>query len=150
MDGLGRLFFEGDEISHPRVLAFLRRCLDVSDSGEVIVRIEQQWAYLRVGDLPLRANRIVPVDGAPQLVLDDGRSLPLDPSTLWEEPERGLRCTAPSYSSKRPLGVRFTNSAQMDLDRWIEWVDGVDRPFLIVGEQRTQIPDRPPPPRPED
>ena len=141
MDGLGRFFFEGDEVSHPRVVRFLRRALDATEAGEFVVRIDEQWAYLTVADLPLRVLRVVAEDAGPTLVLDDGRAVLLDPTTLWEEPDRGLRCRVPSVSTGRPLPARFTNPAQMDLDRWIEWDEGDERPWLCLGTDRRSIPE---------
>ena len=53
--------------------------------------------------------------------LDDGRVLPLSLESLWEEPGRGLRCSVPSRRSGRGLAARFTNTAQMDMARWLTW-----------------------------
>ena len=65
----------------------------------------------------------------------------LDPSTLWEEREEGLRCTVPSQTSRRPLGVRLSNTAAIDLSAWMVWDDEFGRPDLLVGQRRWAIPD---------
>lgn len=148
MDRKGDFFLADDPITHPGVVAAFRRGLDLADSGEPIVRFGEQWTYLSVADCVLRVLRVIADEGgAPRLVLDDGRTVSLEPESLWEEPGRGLRCTAPSVANGRPLSTRFGNTAQMDLDRWIAWPDGVDaRPYLrLPDDERGQpIPDAAP------
>lgn len=141
MNSRGEFFLGDDAITHPGVVALFRRGLDLDEKGEPILRVEQQWTYLAVADCVLRVLRVEDDAGVPSLLLDDGRGMPLDASTLWEQSGRGLRCTVPSIPSGRPLSARFGNTAQMDLDRWIEWPDE-GRPELVVGDQRTVIPER--------
>ncbi len=147
MDRQGNFSFEGDPITHPGVIALFRRGLDGTESGEVKIQVGQQWVYLKLDDLPLRAHRIDRPragEAMPHLILDDGRRLALDPTTLWEEPDAGLRCTVPSQCSGRPLSVRLSNTAAIDLSRWFVWTDEDARPVLQVGGHRWAIPDRPP------
>jgi len=139
MSSTGELLFDEEPITHARVRQALRDGLDLSDGGEPIVRLGAQWCYLTIDDCPLRATAVTFGESAPVLRLDDGREVPLDVETLWDEPERGLRTSAPSRHSGRPLPVRFTNRAQMDLaDRLEEGDDG--RTLLVVGEQHWPIP----------
>ncbi len=150
MDGMGRFFFEGDEVTHPRVVHFLRGCLDLSDHGEEIVCMAtpegEQWAYLTVRDLPLRVLSVASVDKRPLLTIDDGRSLPLVPDTLREDAVGGLRCEFPARRSGRPLNARFTNRAQMALADWFVWsnpnhLDIEDlRPAIEIDGRRYEIP----------
>lgn len=146
MDRMGAFFLGEDAITHPRVVAAFRRGLDLSDTGEPIVRFGEQWTYVGVADCVFRVVRVIAGDdGAPKLVLDDGRTLALDPTHLWEEPGQGLRCTVPAAESGRPLSARFGNTAQMDLDRWLVWPEGEDaRPRLRpdpAGGVEHEIPD---------
>jgi hypothetical protein len=144
MDASGRFYFEGDPLTHPRLVNFFRNSLDRSPDGDVLLRVGEQFVYLRVHDLPLRV-RAVEADeqDAPVLLLDDGRRCPLHPDSLWEEPERGLRCDVPARESGRPLGARFSNRGQAELSRWIVWEDGEPRPALIIGGRRITIPTSP-------
>jgi len=146
MGPMGNFTLDGEAITHVRVLAVLRAGLDITASGEITVRIGTQWCYLTVDDCPLR---VLAVTGSgaepPQMRLDDGRSVPLDPHTLWDEPERGLRCTAPAADSGRPLPVRFTNRAQMDLAAWLDIADSGSA-ALVLGAQRYPIPSSAPSP----
>lgn len=139
----GRLLFGGEPITHPRVDAALRAGLDVTDAGEPTVHIGGHWCYLHVDDLPLRATAADPVDGGVQLRLDDGRTVPLDPGTLWEEPGKGLRCTVPAAGSGRGLGVRLTNRAQMDLQSILRLSDD-GTPMLRLGDAWRAVPSTPP------
>lgn len=153
MDRQGQFSFEGDPITHPGVLRMFRANLDATEEGEVTVGVDGKWVYLKLADLPLRALRVDrPRDDevGPQLILDDGRRLPLDADTLWEEPGEGLRCTVPARGSGRPLGVRLLNTALMDLARWLVWDDddtGDDderRPRLEIDGRARDIPEHPP------
>lgn len=136
MSARGELLFDEGPITHPRVRQALREGLDLSDGGEPIVRLGPQWCYLTVVDCPLRATAVRREGDALRMRLDDGRELPLQPQSLWEEPGAGLRTQAPSRHSGRLLDVRFTNQAQMDLAPWLldsEREDGVE---LVLGPQR--------------
>ncbi|WP_146155618.1 hypothetical protein [Enhygromyxa salina] len=147
MDRQGNFSFEGDPITHPRIIALFRASLDATEDGEVTLGIDGKWVYLELADLPLRALRVDrPGEGEqlPQLILDDGRRLPLRPETLWEEPSAGLRCTVPARTSARPLAVRLTNTAALDLSAWFVGDEGDERPQLQIGEQRWPIPEHAP------
>ena len=140
MTARGELRFDEQPVTHPRVRRALREGLDVSDSGEPIVRLGQQWCYLTVDDCPLRATAVTREGDRLQMRLDDGRWVALAVASVWSEPVRGLRSTAPSRHSGRALAVRFDNRAQMDLAPWLE-IDDDDRVVLVLGEQRWVIPD---------
>jgi hypothetical protein len=145
MDRQGNFAFEGDPLTHPGVVALFRAGLDVGDNGECELHVAGQWTFLTVDDLPLRAVRVDQPresgEAMPMLLLDDGRRVELDPNTLWEEPEHGLRCTVPSQRSGRPIGVRFGNTAAMDLSKWMVWEDEFGRPELEVRGRRWTIRD---------
>jgi len=141
MDARGAFWFEGDPLDHPGVVAYFRRHLDADDAGDPIVCVDGKYVYVQVEDTPLRATRVIERDGAPHLILDDERIVPLDPETLVEQRDRGLRCTAPSAGSGRPLAVRLGNTAAMDLDRWISWPDEAARPQIVLDELRRVIPE---------
>jgi hypothetical protein len=141
LDRTGRFHFESDEVAHPRVQALFLAGLDTSDAGEPTLHVGQQWCYLTVDDCPLRATAILRAEsGAPQLRLDDGRLVPLDPATLWDDGQ-GLRAAAPSQRSGRPLAVRLSNTATMDLGAWL---DDSDPPRIRIGDHVAAIPTTPP------
>ncbi|MFO7561973.1 MAG: hypothetical protein R6X02_04975 [Enhygromyxa sp.] len=147
MDRQGNFSFEGDPITHPGVVRLFRAGLDATEDGEVTIGVDGKWVYLKLDDLPLRALRVdEPRDEetGPQLLLDDGRRIALDPASLWEEPGAGLRCTVPARGSGRPLGVRLSNAAAVDLHEYIVWSDEDSRPQLEFAGQRTVIPEHPP------
>ncbi len=131
----GRFRFDGDEVTHPRVESALRAGLDVTEHGEPIVHLGTQWCYVTVEDCPLRVRAVGEQGGAVLLRLDDGRTVPLAVQTLWEQPDQGLRATVPSASSGRPLAVRFTNPASMQLSEWIH-VDEDGAAVLEIGSVR--------------
>ncbi|MBZ5709092.1 hypothetical protein [Nannocystis pusilla] len=142
LDRRGQFFFEDDPVTHPGVRALFLRGLDLTPAGEPSLRVGEQWCYLQVEDCLLRVLGVrADASGAPLLRLDDGRELALDPATLWEEPDHGLRCSVPSQPSGRPLSVRFTNPGLADLAPWL----GDDDPVTLrLGDRRLPIPSRPP------
>lgn len=138
----GGAFLWGDEpITHAGVIAALRAGLDVTEAGEPTTAIGPQWCYLKVEDTPLFVVAVHSDGGGLSLRLDDGRDTPLDPTTLWEEPGKGLRCEVPSQRSGRALAARFTNRAQSDLTEWIDL--DASPPTLTVAGTRHPIRDRP-------
>ena len=147
MDRQGCFCFEGDAITHPGVVRLFRASLDVTEQGEVTLGIDGKWVYLKLDDLPLRALRVDTPhsnERTPQLVLDDGRRVSLDPTTLWEEPDVGLRCSVPTQTSGRPIPVRLGNHAVVDLSTWMVWDDADGRPELQIAGERWPIPDHAP------
>jgi hypothetical protein len=142
LDATGAMTFEGDAVTHPRVVRFLRRCLDLDPEGRAIIAHGAWWAFVDVADLPLRVLRVTAgEDGAPLLHLDDERAAPLQPRTLVEDPGRGMRCTVPSAGSGREIGARFSNTAVMDLERWLDWPEGAARPRLVIHGSTFEIPE---------
>lgn len=134
----GRFRFEGSDVTHPRVETALRAGLDVTPQGEAIVHLGAQWCYLTVEDCALRATAVHAEAGVLRLRLDDGRTLPLDVRTVWEQPDEGLRASVPAAHSGRPLSVRFTNAASMQLSEWIHF--DAEQPVLELGSLRHPIP----------
>lgn len=139
----GRLSIADEPITHPRIIAALRRGLDVNDDGEPIVRFGEQWTYIAIADCMLRALNLRGDPPDWQLKLDDGRWVELDRSSLWEEPGHGLRCTVPAQPSARPLSCRFTNTAQMGLSPWLD-LDEAGNPGLMLPQGWWPIPSRQP------
>lgn len=147
MDRQGNFSFEGDPVTHPGIVRLFRNSLDATEAGEVTLGLEGKWVYLKLADLPLRALRIERPgadEQLPQLLLDDGRRVPLDPRSLCEEPGAGLRCEAPARGSGRPLGVRLSNTAAIDLSAWFAENEDDERPELELGGRRWAIPERAP------
>lgn len=144
LDRMGQFFFEDDPVSHPGVRALFLRGLDTTPAGEPALRVGEQWCYLKVEDTPLRVVGVRADDGGLRVALDDGRELPLDPRTLWEEPGRGLRCSVPSQPSGRPLAVRFTNPALAELAPLLAVDERTGAATLTIGGQDVAVPTQAP------
>lgn len=145
----GDFEFGGEPVTHARTIAALRASLDVTPEGEFTTALGPQWCYLQVDDTPLRITT-VDLDRsspAPMARLDDGRTLPLDLGSVWEEPQRGLVASVPAQPSGRPLPARFTNRAQLELSALLTWDDGT--PILTWGPTRIPVHSTPPMPRSE-
>lgn len=144
LDRTGHFHLGDEPVTHPRVHAAFLAGLDLGETGEPTLHVGNQWCYLTVDDCPLRATGVLGDGPDLRLRLDDGRTLPLDPATVWED-DQGLRATAPSQRSGRPLAVRFNNTAAMDLSAWIEEpTDDGTTPTLVLGARRLPIRRHPP------
>jgi hypothetical protein len=138
MSRTGELRFDGEGIAHARVHEALRHGIDVTEDGEPIVRLGPQWCYLRDDDLPLRIVGVERSGDALRAALDDGRAVPLDPATIWEEPDAGLRAEVPSRHGPRRIPARFSNRAQVELSAWMD-LDADPVPVLQLGARRFPI-----------
>ena len=138
----GELRFDGEPVTHPRVRTALREGIDVTDEGEAIVRLGPQWCYLRVDDLPLRIVAITRDGATLHAQLDDGRTVALDPDTLWEELDVGLRAKVPSRHGPRSIPARLSNHAAVQLSAWLD--PEADDPVLVLGSRQIPIRHEPP------
>jgi len=141
LDRGGRFHLGDEPVTHPRVHAAFLAGLDLSDAGEATLQVGNQWCYLTIDDCPLRATGVLGDADGLQLRLDDGRSVALDPASVWED-DHGLRAVAPAQRSGRPLAVRLGNTAAMDLSAWVD--DQAEPPALVLGARRHPIRRHPP------
>lgn len=112
IDAHGRLWHQHDEVTHAGLKRAILRWLDVRDDGRAIVRMDDvRYAYIDVDDTHLRATALRWDGDAPMLVLDDGTTEPLDPSTLAVDADDRLRCRVRSGR----LTARLTSAAQQVL-----------------------------------
>ena len=83
LDREGVFWHDGRPLEHARIIEALHTGIDRHpQSGEYIVRIGREWAYLEVEDAPLVVRGLETKDGTRMLRLSDGTTLPLDPKTL--------------------------------------------------------------------
>ena len=136
LDRTGQFHLGDEPVTHPRVRAAFLAGLDASETGEPTLQVGNQWCYLTVDDCPLRATGVLREGDGLQLRLDDGRTVALDPTTVTEDGE-GLRASVPAQRSGRPIAVRMSNTATMDLSAWIEG-EG-EAATLVLGAARTPI-----------
>ena len=83
MDKDGAFWHEGRELTHARIVAALHAGIDRHPtSGEYIVRIGREWAYVEVEDAPLVVRGMELHEETRLLRLSDGSTEPLDPAAL--------------------------------------------------------------------
>lgn len=134
----GRFRFDGEDVTHGRVESALRAGLDVTEAGEFIVYLGEQWCYLTVEDCPLRVTAVWEADDTLHVRLNDGRELPLPAESLREQPDAGLWIRVPAARSGRLLPARFTNAASVELSAWIRFDDD-ETPVLGVGGTSVRV-----------
>ena len=83
LDRAGKLWHQGDEVTHPRLRQAILRWLDVRDDGRDIVRLDDtRYAYVDVEDAHLRATSARWEGDRVILHLDDDTEEELDYATL--------------------------------------------------------------------
>ncbi|MCR9160550.1 MAG: hypothetical protein ACE37F_28030 [Nannocystaceae bacterium] len=135
----GRFRFDGEDVTHGRVESALRDGLDVSEDGDFIVYLGDQWCYLTVQDCPLRVTAVWEKNEGLHIRLDDGRELPLPAKALREQPGSGLWIRVPAARSGRLLPARFTNAASVELSAWIRLEGEDEAPVLQFGGDSVRV-----------
>lgn len=93
LDREGRLWHEGQQITHGRFQVALRKWLDRLPDGRTILRLDDtRYAYVDVDDAHLLITSIRVTDDAVILALNDGSSEELAPHTLEQSDDHALYC----------------------------------------------------------
>lgn len=137
LDEEGRFLHRGEPITHARTLEVLHRSLERTPEGRYLVRIGRESAYVTLADAPYAVRGVAPDDGgdAPRLLLSDGSSERLDPSSLRIGADGVLRCAV-----KGGHDARFTRPAQVVLGLSLEEdPPGSGRYFLSASGARWPV-----------
>lgn len=124
----GEWLHEGEEITHPGILANLRGNLRRDEAGYFVqtgpIRIP-----VEVADTPFLVTRVEPHGQTLRLTLNDGTEEPLDPATL--------RFTSGEVPYCRVRGGRFearlSRAAAYQLGQLVEYDERTGRAVLRVG-----------------
>lgn len=109
IDRAGRIWHQGQEVTHPRLRQALLRWLDVRDDGRDIIRLDDtRYAYVDVEDAHLRVVSARWDGDRVRLVLDDGAEEELAYDTLTLPGGDALSCRVRGGK----LRARFTTAAQ--------------------------------------
>jgi hypothetical protein len=112
IDRAGKMWHQGQEVTHPRLRQAILRWLDVRDDGRDVVRLDdQRYAYVDVEDAHLRVLSARWEGDAVRIALDDGTEEALDPATLTLAGGDALYCRVRAGR----LRARFTTAAQAAL-----------------------------------
>lgn len=117
LDRVGRLWHQGEAVTHPRLRQAILSWLDVRDDGRDIVRLDDtRYAYIDVEDAHLRAISARWIDDRVWLVLDDEREEELAYDTLTTGADLALYCRVRGGR----LRARITTAAYHVIARAIE------------------------------
>lgn len=122
MDTAGRFWRQGEHFEHPRIVAFLRRHLEMRDA-QCVVQVGPQWVPLEVADTPLRVLSLQSKSGPPhlELGLDDGRQgVGAAIETLRCDAQERVSCLVPSVSGASQLRARLGNFALMQISEHLD------------------------------
>ena len=135
LDREARFWLHDEPITHARTLSALHAGMALHErTGEPIVRVGREWAYVEVEDTPAF---VVGLEGPPNafvMRLADGEREPLVPRALV------LRGEAALYTRVRDntLPARFLRAAWQVLSEHIE-LDAASQACVVLGGQRTHL-----------
>lgn len=84
IDSEGRWYYEDSEIIHPTVLKVFCDALEIDEQGRYRIIVENELCYIDVEDAPFIVRTIRgDCDCGLELLLNNHRTAPLDPGTLY-------------------------------------------------------------------
>jgi len=115
-DARGR-WFDGDQpLSHPNLVDAFDTWVDVSPEGRYCLRNAINWAYVQIEGAPLFVRAVEIVGPSVELRLSDGRKETLDPSTLRQDQDGLLYCSARGGT----LAAQFERMATHQLEPLVQ------------------------------
>jgi hypothetical protein len=116
----GRFFHDGAPVEHPGMRkAFASWLSRHPDDGRPILNNGYDWTYLTVEGAERFVASVLDGAGRPELVLLDGRELPLQPDALTCDADGKLWVLLPEGEK-----ACFTPAAQLELSPWLAERDG--------------------------
>ena len=126
IDAAGRLWHQGDAVTHAGLRRALLRWLDVRADGRPIIKLDDvRYAYVDVDDTPLRITAVRWNGDVPIAYVDDDTAAPLDLAALTLDADGRLRTRVRDGR----LAARLTSAAQQVL---LERADERDGTYGVV------------------
>ena len=117
----GRFFHDGAPVEHPGMKkAFASWLSRHPDDGRPILNNGYDWTYLTVEGAERFVASVLDGVGGPELVLLDGRELPLHPDALTCDADGQLWVLLPEGEK-----ACFSPAAQLELSPWLTEREGV-------------------------
>jgi len=131
----GEWYSDGERIDNRRIADLFSRCVRKNPQGGYMLQMGDERAPLDVEDTPFVVRQVEgDAEGGFTLLLNDGTSEPLDPSTLRSGPDHAFYCRVKQGECE----ARLLRPAHYAVARWIE--SGDDGRFrLRVGERTYRI-----------
>jgi uncharacterized protein len=130
----GEWLHEGQEITHPGILANLMRSLR-RDADGYFIQAGRVRVPVEVADVPFVVVRVVAAESVLRLTVNDGTSEPLDPATL--------RLTAAGIPYCRIKGgqfeARLSRAATYQLGGLIDYDEATGTAVLKVGDRTYRV-----------
>ncbi|MBI5611286.1 MAG: hypothetical protein HY902_20600 [Deltaproteobacteria bacterium] len=136
LDAEGQLLHEGEPIQHPGLRQLFQSSLDVLPSGEAIVRVGDQWAYVDSPGSPFVVQHLRATGDAVSLRLNTGATVTVPASELRLRLHGDWLLTA-SWSPAGPVarfGRRAWHALAMAVDQ-----GGDGRLWATVGPHRLAV-----------
>lgn len=109
-DAQGRWYYEGAQLTHPRLVESFNQWLGKADDGRFCLKNDINWAYIAVEGPAHFVRRAQVVEGQVRLGLSNGAQETLVPESLRQGPDGALYCTVGAG-----LTARFESAAAVAL-----------------------------------
>jgi len=125
LDGEGRFFHDQAPVEHPKLAEALHTWIARHpDDGRYILTNGYDWTYFIVDDVPYFVRSVRAEGGDAILVLSDGTTEPLDPSSLRTNERGELYLTVKRGAKGGPFDAKMTRFAQTQLAPFLEEGEG--------------------------
>ena len=126
---------DGEEVTHPGIIANLRDNLRVDDAGHYL-QVGPARVPVEVDDAPYVVVRVAAEGGGLAVTLNDGSREPLEEDTLDFDPDGVPHCRVKGGR----FGARLSRAAAYQLLEYVEEEASGERVTLVVGARRRSIP----------
>ena len=120
LDREGRWWHDDVLVEHPRVVEVFNRGLAPADGGRYVLRVGQDWCFVRVEGAAFRVVAVDDSPGGPWVRLSDRTAEPLDGASVQLDEDGALTCGLKAGRAR----ARFSRDAQFQLSPWLDEEDG--------------------------
>lgn len=131
----GNWYYNGQEIIHERVLKFLSLHLRRNSKGKHYIAVKGECRSVDVEETPLVICIVSHVQSSPEtlrLILNDGSEEILQPDTLTIDDQDNIYC----WVREKKLEARFKRTGYIELAKYLQYDDAVDRYYLPLNAKR--------------
>ncbi len=149
LNGAGRFLHDGEPVEHEGVARAMHTWIARHPiDGRFVLVNGYDWTYFTVDDVPFFVETVNGASEAPELGLSDGSVEAWQADDLYEGDDSALYTWVKHAKAGGPFLAKFSPSAQLGLERFLEERDGepvvvVRGTVLVVGRRRDVSPLRP-------
>jgi hypothetical protein len=116
LDREGRWWHDDELVEHPRVIEAFNRGLEPAEGGRFVLRIGQDWCFVRVDGAAYRVIAVDDAPGGPWVRLSDRTAEPLAGDSVRLDEDGAFTCGVKAGRAR----ARFSRDAQFQLSPWLD------------------------------